>query len=374
MNKKLLFIVSEDWYFYSHRFDLAKDAIKSGYKVILVCHGFSKKKYIESAGIKFISVRNFNRSSLNLFKDIILFFSILNILRIEKPNIIHNVGLKPIIYGSLCALVCNIKNVVNAMGGLGYVFTSNKISIKIIKYLVVIFLKIIFRILKPRVILQNLEDYNCFINNSLICRERLYLIPGVGVDIDKFKFTKIPTGIPIVLLASRMLWSKGVSEFVEAAKLLRSKNLNVRFILLGSPDSGNPSSIPIDFLKNLNKNYIEWWGYSNDIYIELKKSTVVCLPSYYGEGIPKILLEAMSTGRPIITTNMPGCKELVLNKNGLLVSPKSVQDLANAVEYLIFNRNIIDEMGLKGRKIVEQEYSVKEINKQVLRIYQEYYN
>lgn len=368
---KILFFVTEDWYFMSHRFPIALEAKNNGYDVVILSNFSNYRSEIEQSGIRTISLKHCNRRSMNIFFEIISFFEIFIIYFRERPNIVHQVAIKPVIYGSICAKFLNIKCVVNALGGLGLIFTSKKLSYRIVKFFLDLILRFIHKNNRSIIILQSKDNVDYFLKNLVISADNIILIPSAGVDLKKFTITKLPNSPPVVMLASRMLWDKGVEKFVSAARLLKEENLTARFVLVGKPDIGNPNSISVQQLVSWNKEgFIEWWGHQNNMTRVLSQATIICLPSFYGEGTPKILIEAMACGRPIITTNISGCKDLVRDSDaGLLVDPNNVEDLINAIRTLIKDRSLCLKMGFGGRLFVKKHHDINDVVNITLNIY-----
>jgi len=224
-----------------------------------------------------------------------------------------------------------------------------------------------------RIIVQNPDDLQRLAKECDVDPNRITLIKGSGVDLKQFYPSQEPIGVPLVVLASRMLWNKGIGEFVEAASILNKEGVAARFALVGESDDHNPLSIPGSRLKKWHAdNRVEWWGYRTDMPSVLAQASVVCLPSYYGEGVPKILIEAAASGRPIVTTDMPGCREIVRDgENGLLVPVRNSRELARALGRLINDAPLRREMGYRGRRIVESEFSVESVVEETIQVYEE---
>lgn len=367
--KKLFLVVSEDWSFWSHRLPLALSAIDAGFEVTL----YTKINYLEekinAERIKVVNV-NFARSSKSPITDLLNIIKLARIYSKEKPDIIHNVALKTIFVSSIAAAFNKNTVVVNAFTGLGYVYSSNQLQAKVIRT----FIKPLFRLLMQKkrfwTIFQNPDDMNLFKKLKLSSPERSVLIRGSGVDTNEFVMTDDVNKIPVVMLASRILWDKGVGEFVEAAKRINKENIEAKFILIGDVDTANPMSIPVSTLEQWTSDgYISWEGHSNNMPETLSSASIVCLPSYR-EGLPKILLEAAAVGRPLIATDVPGCREIVKNgENGILVKLKDVGTLYDAIKMLIANKEMRRSMGQNSRNIIESELSTKIINAQTLELY-----
>ena len=370
---KILFVVTEDWYFCSHRLPLAEAAREAGFDVAVATRISKHEEVIHAAGIRTIPLQRLSRSSINIFRELAAFYELLMIYHFEQPDLVHQVALKPTIYGSFAAYLTNVPARVSALGGLGFVFSSNGKLAKVLKSVLIALFRYIFNNSRSRVIVQNAQDYATLAERAGVRRENLRLIPSAGVDITKYFLKPMLEGVPIVVLASRMLWDKGIGEFKDAAILLRQQGIKARFVLVGEPDVENPSSVSHAELAAWNEaGLVEWWGFQNDMPNILSQARIVCLPTYYGEGVPKVLIEAMACGRPIVTTDMPGCKELVASgDSGVLIRPRDSGALAEAIKTLLVSPAICSSMGVNGRKIAEQEYSLTQVVAETLSVYRE---
>lgn len=376
-NKKILINLTEDWFFKSHFLSRAIDAKKSGYDVFVTCNESNDRKFIEQRGIKFIS-SSLNRRSLNPFYELFVLIKYFFIFRKINPDIVHNVGPKPIIYGSIAARINNIKSVINAPIGMGFVFSSESIKAKFLKLILLFLLKLTLNThngndKKNRVIFENSDDMNFFLKRKIVKYNDSILIRGAGVEIDKELIkNKKKNDIPTVALVARMLEDKGIYEFVEAAKILKNKKIKVRFLLIGDVDKKNPTSLKQSTLKSWNdQQIIEWLGWVKDVKKILLGIDVLCLPSYR-EGLPKSLLEGASLALPLITTNTVGCREVVKDGvNGYLVPIKDSLGLSLAIEKLIKDKDLRLKMGEKSLKIAISQFSSEIINSQTIKIYNE---
>jgi glycosyltransferase involved in cell wall biosynthesis len=371
VNKKILYFVTEDWYFCSHRLPLAVAAKKAGYDVAVVTRVREHGERIESFGIRLIPLE-LSRRGTNPWTEWRLFRKLCAIYHREKPDLVHHVALKPVLYGTLAARLAGIPRVVNALAGLGYLFASTRSRAKLLRLVVQIAFRWLLNTRKGRVILQNPDDVRALIAAKALRPGHGVLIRGSGVDLDLFRPRAESDEIPIVVLASRMLWNKGIGEFVKAAEILRREDVQARFALVGDTDEENPAAIPSAQLEDwAASGIIEWWGKRNDMPETLARAHVVCLPSYYGEGVPKILLEAAAAGRAIVTTDMPGCREVVSHgENGLRVPARDPHALAGALKTLIGDRLLRERMGERGREIVETEFGVEKVVSATLAVYQ----
>ncbi len=377
IKKKIIINLTEDWFFVSHFLGRALEAKKAGYDVYISCNEEYSRKYIEENGIKFFPVP-LDRRGINPIYEFYLLLKYLYIFNKLKPDIVHNVGPKPIIYGSIIAKLLKIKSVINAPIGMGFVFTSSSIKAKFLKNILLVLFKFTMnkhhgRNKRNRVIFENSDDMNFFINAKIVNINDSILIRGAGVEIDnqlikKKKENKIPT----ITLVARMLKDKGIYEFVEAAKILHYKNIKGRFLLIGDIDKKNPTSLKKSTLEEWNdKKIIEWLGWVNDVNKILLETDILCLPSYR-EGLPKSLLEGAAIGLPLVTTNTVGCREVVLDGvNGYLVPIKESKKLSLAIQKLIEDKELRLRMGKESLRIAKSEFSSEIINSQTLSIYDE---
>lgn len=364
MKKKLLYFVSEDWYFCSHRLPLAIAAKDAGYDVVVVTRVTAHGEHIRDAGLRLVPFE-MSRRAMNPFSEASVLWRLVRLYRREKPDIVHHVAMKPVLYGTLAARACGVRRVVNALAGMGWILASGTWLARIVKWGVLSF----FRVILPRtsVIVQNRDDAELI--RGLGCH-RVHLIRGAGVDVAAIEVSSEPPGPCVVLLAARMLWDKGVGEYVEAARVLRARGVDVRMVLAGDPDESNPASIPREVLYGWHEsNTVEWLGYREDMPALLKSCHIVCLPSYR-EGIPKFLLEGLAAGLPVVTTDTPGCRETVAEGvNGFLVPLRDALALADALDRLISDDKLRKSMGLASRNLAISEFSSERIIAETLALY-----
>lgn len=371
MSKKLFLVVNVDWFFLSHRLELGLEALARGYDVTVFAieeggHGAE----IESYGFKFVPLPA-TRSGTNLFKEVRLLYFLYKKYKNEKPDIVHHVSLKTVIHGSIAAKFVDIPVVVNALSGLGFLFINSK-SNKLVYKLVMLLLSFGLMNNNIRFILQNEDDQKIISDFKKLSDEQIYLIKGSGVNLNKFGYSELPSGqIVRYLLPSRMLWDKGIGEFFEAAKIMKTRyNDRVHFVLSGRVDPGNKASITINQLQEWNDStYVEWIGHQTDMVSVYEESNIVVLPSYR-EGLPKALIEACAVGRPIITTDVPGCREVVKNRsNGILVKVRCVDSLVKAMDELYNKPKLCEEYGRRGRNIAESEFSIENVIDKTFQVY-----
>jgi glycosyltransferase involved in cell wall biosynthesis len=290
----------------------------------------------------------------------------------ERPDIVHHVALKPVVYGSIAARFACVPGRVNAVAGLGWLFTSDQGLMRLVRPVVRWTLARLLDARGSLTIVQNPDDRALLIHAHLP-EARLRLIRGAGVDTALFHPAPEPSGPVCIVLAARMLWNKGVEEFVRAAQILTEAGVCARFILVGDPDPGNPASVPVEVLRAWHgRNGVEWRGRRDDMPSVFHAAHIACLPSYYREGLPKVLLEAAACGLPIVATDAPGCREIVRDgENGFLVPVRDAETLAKALRNLIDHPALRAQMGRRGRQIVLEEFSQDRVIADTLAVYQE---
>ena len=375
MKKKLLFIVNVDWFFVSHRLQIAKAAQNNGYEIHLACKITNHFDFLIDHGI-FVHPLEIDRNSINVFKFFNSFYNIIKILKSVKPSIVHLVSIKSIIIGGLALKFKHKLPVVFSITGLGYIFIQNGFYQNIRKHLVKMLYYFVFNRNNSIIIFQNNDDINEF---TKLSKNKIILIPGSGVNTTEYLNLPIPNGQPIILMASRLLKDKGVYEYFDAVKYLKEHYTDfynkVRFVLVGEIDELNPSSInKSDLIKFQDYNLIEMWGHKSDMPNILTLASIVILPSYR-EGLPKILVEASSCGRPVITTDVPGCREAIINNiTGLLVPVKNHVALAEAIVLLISNKKLFINMSISARKFALMKFRIEDIITKHLEIYEKLQN
>jgi glycosyltransferase involved in cell wall biosynthesis len=367
--KRILFVVNSDWFFVSHRMRLALNTKKMGYDVYVATGNTGKTKDIISNGLDYIDFP-ISTKGTNPLEEIPTFIRLHKLFNEVKPDLVHLSTPKVVAYGSIVARLRKELRVVNLISGLGYSF-SNRPEAKWIGKIIRKLYRFGFKHKNSCTVFQNPDNMELFINENLVCGKSVALIRGSGVCLKEFAYVPEPDGIPVVMFAARMLYDKGVEEFVKMAEILQSKGVLARFVLVGDPDEGNPTSIPKSQLQEWDESeVIEWWGHRSDMSSALAESSIVVLPSYYQEGLPKVLIEAASVGRPIVASDIPGIREIVRpDKNGLLVEPRNLDSLVEAVGKLLSNRQLRNEYGKNGRLIVENEFEENIVFKSFLDIF-----
>lgn len=362
---KLLFVVTEDWYFVSHRLALAVAARRDGFDVAVATRFSSHRQAIEDAGLRAIPF-GMNRRGLNPLALLREAMELAGICRREHPDVVHLVALRPVVVGGLAARMAGIRRVVSAVTGMGFLFTDGG-RLPWIRSAVQRVLP--WLLSRGLTIVQNEDDARQLAAFGL-CSDRLRLIPGAGVDTKRFTPVVTSEDVPVVMMASRLLRDKGITEFVEAARTLRGRD--ARFVLVGAIDADNPASISDAELKRwMAEGVVEWWGQSEDMAATLARANIVCLPSYR-EGLPKVLLEAMACGKVCVATDVPGCREAVHHEdNGLLVPVKDAAALESAISRLLDHPDERRRMGARGRARAVEEFSQERVIETTLAVYRE---
>lgn len=373
--KKIFYVFSIDYQLISHRKAVVQAAIQKGYNVTVVAQDTGYRKEIESMGAKFIDLP-INRVGTNILEELKTFFFLFKLYKNHKPDLVHHISIKVVLWGALAARLAKVKNVVNAVNGLGVFFSTGEVD-SLIKKIFMQLIRFSNNRKKCVTIFQNNEDKHFFLSNKALKESQIRIIRGSGVDLNEFKFSEPPLEFPLkIVFTSRMVKEKGVEDIINAAKLLKNKYFDkIQFLLCGLIET-NPNAVSESYLQSeCDGDYIQYLGHCTNIKDILSKSSIVLLPSYYREGIPKSLIEATAIGRPIITTNSVGCRETVEDgKNGFIVPIKSPEEIANKIEALVSNLDLIPKMGKESRLLSEKEFSIDIVIDKHLQIYSELIN
>lgn len=381
---KILYVVNHAAFFVSHRLPIALAARDQGYSIDLITGqaGSPSMEVLATAKLKEARLCYervfFSSSGLNPVTELMGLIQLIKKVKKIQPEIIHCISPKGIIYGGLAARFTKTKNLVLAISGMGFAFTQGNSS-SLLRHLTSKIYSLLFAFVLRHpnvcVIVQNEDDRRSVIELTDLDPTRIRLIPGSGVDLEKFVHSKIKSKDPIVLLPARMLWDKGVGEFIEAAKRLKELMPEWRFMLAGAADYRNPTCVPVELLEELNANQvIEWMGHVDDMPPYFHKASIVCLPSYR-EGIPKCLLEGAAAGCAIVTTDAIGCREAILpGKSGLLVPVRDGEALKNALYLLMNNRDLRESFGHSGRELAIDKFGLDAVVKSTLLIYRDLSN
>lgn len=364
-------VVNEDRFFLSHRKPVALAARDAGYDTVIVTKSTGHQQEIENLGFKVIDLP-INPTGMNIREDMITLKFLISLYQKERPDIVHHVGLKNILWGGIAAKLTNVKGVVNAVSGLGGLFNGGKLSMTTRGILTA--MRFSNHRSGVKVIFQNNDDLNIFLTHKVVQYNQIEFTKGSGIDLKEYSYTEEPTdGTINVIFTARMVKEKGVTDLIDAAKILRPQyNGTVKFLLCGRL-TPNKSGITKEYLQEYcDDKYICWLGERNDVKHLLEKSHIMAFPSYYREGVPKSLIEACAVGRPIITCDSTGCRDVVDDKvNGFLVTPRNPKQLADALKRLIDDSDLRRKMGKASREKAEREFSIKEVIDIHLNIYRE---
>ncbi len=367
--RRLLFVDNSLDSFYAYRMPLAQAAKRAGFDVHVAAPTGRCEATILAEGLTFYALP-MTRSGMNLYRELSCVRHLYRLYRSVKPDLIHHLRLKPVLYGGIAAYAARVPAEVSMPTGLGHVFTAETPKARLMRKVTLWGCRVAFRHRNLRVIFQNPDDMGVFLGAKTLRKDRCALIRGSGVDVSEFIMTPEPLGEPVVLLAARMLRDKGIVEFVEAARILRKSGSRARFVLVGDTDPGNPTAISASELKNWEaEGLIEWWGFRDDMRSVLSQANIVCLPSYR-EGVPKVLIEAAAAGRAIVATDVPGCREIVRHgQNGLLVPARSAPALAESLSFLLENPYLRRRMARRGRHLAVADFSMDRVITETIAVY-----
>ncbi|MEZ8150928.1 glycosyltransferase family 4 protein [Vibrio splendidus] len=372
MNKKLVYVINVDWYFRLHWLERAEYFQSLGFDIHIVSSFSNDEIKNELASKGFICHQlSVKRKSVNLFREVVSVYSLKKILDEIEPELIHCVTIKPNIYMGLLNRVFFHKPIIYSVTGLGAVFSSNSIKFNLLKYIITTLYKCI-SISKSRFIFENGEDYKLFDEIGVLKYENGRVVKGAGIDLARFSPSMSPLN-KNVLFGARLLNEKGLACLVEAKQILESQGVEFTLNVAGIIDSDVSSAIPLSQVEAwASSGDINWLGNVQNMPKLIKENDIVCLPTTYGEGVPRILIEAASCQRAIITTDVVGCREIVShNVNGLLAQPGDAISLANCLRALLENDEKTLEFGVRGRQKVETEFSQEMVFEKTLKVYDE---
>ena len=372
MTHRLIIVVNCPAFFLSHRLDIALAAQQSGFQVHVATGAGTAITQIIEKGLKHHKLP-LSRSGMNLISELKALYAMCKLFRKVRPHLVHLVTIKPILYGGIAARLTGVHGVVAAVSGLGFLFLAGGFKKTVIRSLVARMYRLALGKRNLKVIFQNPDDCKTLMQATGLRQDKAIMIKGSGVNLSEYSVTPTPKGIPVVVMATRLIRDKGIYEFVEAAELLKKRGLAVRFWLAGDLDPGNPTSLKGEELSAwLKADVIEVLGHRNDIAHVFAQSNIVVLPSYYREGLPKVLIEAAACGRPVVTTDMPGCRDAIEREvTGLLVPPRDVVALADAIERLLSDPELCEQMGRSSRQLAEREFTIDKVISAHLDIYYE---
>jgi len=368
---KICYVVNNPAYFVSHRLPIGLALLAQDNEVYVIAPGECPTELSE-AGFKYHSVE-MSRKGMNPFAELSTIFSLRSLFKEIKPDLVHLVTIKPYLYGGIAARLAGVPAVVSAVAGLGILFSGKGINYKLLRTILFPMYRYAFGHKNLVAIFQNPQDRDLLVDWGVLDFNKAGMIRGAGVDLLVYPYLPEPDGVPIISFAARLLKDKGVIEFVEASRVLKFRGVEARFWLIGNPDPGNSNTVTQSQLDEWQRSgLIECLGYRTDIAVLFSQSNIVTLPSFYGEGLPKVLIEAAACGRAVVTTDHPGCRDAIEpNKTGVLVPVRNAEALADAIQDLIENPEKRETMGKAGRELAENVFDVNKVVEQHLDIYNE---
>lgn len=381
---KVILFANTDWYLYNFRLPLARALRDLGYEVLLLSPDGRYGPQMEAEGFRWQAFPLL-RKGMNPLQELVTMLKLYRLYKAERPDVVHHFTIKCVLYGSLAGHMAGVKQIINAITGLGFVFVSDTWLARLLRPVAHGLYRLALR--NTDVIFQNPDDIALFRQRRLLGKARVHLVRGSGADTERFVPSPEPEGVPVVMMVGRFLWDKGVGEFVEAARIVNrvlslskctlslskgmaAQDSSARFVLVGDTYPDNPRAVPPDQLQSwVDEGVVEWWGWHDDMLDMLPQAHILCLPSYR-EGMPLSLAEAGACARPVVTTDAPGCREIVQDGvNGFLVPVRDAPALAEALQKLILDPDLRQEMGRRGRERVEAGFSVRQIVKETLQVY-----
>ena len=363
-------MIPEDWYFWTHRLPLARAVQDEGFDVVIATRLHEHGSRIAAEGFRAVSIR-LRRKSRNPFSELAALVDLVLLYRRERPVFVYHVTAKPVLYGTVAARIAGVPAVVNAIAGLGHSFVARGLMARMLRVVIRRALLTVLSKSSSLVIFQTEADRVELVSSGIVRADRAVLIRGAGVDVDSFTPGEEPMGVPIVMFAGRLLWNKGVGDLVDAGALLEQDGVACRLVLVGVPDVDNPMAVSEETLRTWeNEGRAEWWGRRDDMSAVLRQATIVTLPTFYGEGVPKILLEAAACERAVIASDLPGCRDAVRDgETGLIVPAQRPELLAGAIRRLLDDASLRKQMGARGRALVRAEFSEEAVVAQTLDVY-----
>ena len=372
---KFVLYANTDWYLYNFRLSTAQELVAHGHEVVMLSPPGEFGERFAAHGLRWIQL-DMDRASLNPMRELLTVRRLAQVLKAERPDVLHNFTVKCAIYGALAARAAKVPAVINAVAGMGYVFTSDRALARALRPVVKLLMRGTLGGSRSRLILQNPDDADAFVSARLVPQDQIRVIRSSGVNISRF--TPPPRSSdpkPMrVVLAARLLWEKGIGEFVEAARMLKQEGRTIECLLAGMPDPGNPRSVRHDQVDAwVEEGSVRWLGHVEDMPALLRSVDVMALPSYYREGVPKSLIEAAACGLALVTTDMAGCREVVTSHgvDGLHVEPRNAHSLAAALRALDDDRVLLARLGDHAREKALAEFDERSVIARTIAVYDE---
>ncbi len=369
---KLIFLVTEDWYFWAHRLPQARAARDAGFAVAVATRVDRHGDLIRGEGFALLPL-GWRRGSINPLAAIGAILEVARLYRRERPAIVHHVSQKPVLIGSIAARLAGIEVVINAFTGLGFLFVADGVKARIVRTVLISLLRIAASRPGVRFLVENPDDRLVLEQARIAPAERIVLILGSGVDLDRYQVLPTPAGPVVIACATRMLRIKGPADVVAAFRLLRGRGVFARLILAGASDPENHAAIPAAELERwAAEPGVTWLGHVQDIRSVWAQAHVAVLASLGGEGIPMSLMEAAACGRPLVATDVPGCREVVRDgETGLLVPPGDVARLADALERMARDAGLRTRCGAAARALVASRMDAGTVGRRTMAVYRE---
>jgi glycosyltransferase involved in cell wall biosynthesis len=372
---KFIFFANTDWYLYNFRLSTARQLKALGHDVVMLSPPGEFGERFAQHGLRWITL-GMRRESLNPYREAVTLRELIGILRQERPDLLHSFTLKCAVYGAFASRAAGVPAVVNAVAGMGYVFTSDQIKARALRPVVKMLMRQTLGAGNSRLILQNPDDADAFARFRIAPAENVRVIRSSGVDTSRFNPEARSERPPRlrVLLAARLLWEKGVGEFVEASRLLREQGRDIEFLLAGMPDPGNPRSVARAEVEQWQSDgLLTWLGHVEDMPSLLRSVDVMALPSYYREGVPKSLIEGAASGLAIVTTDLPGCREVVSEHgiDGLHAEPSNAIALAERIALLDDDRDLLRTLARRAREKALEHFDEQMVIRRTIEVYDE---
>ncbi|MGO4550149.1 glycosyltransferase family 4 protein [Lysobacter sp. 2RAF19] len=372
---KFVFYANTDWYLYNFRLSTALKLKAEGHDVVMLSPPGEFGERFQAHELRWIQL-TMDRASLNPWREAQTISALTRILRAERPDLLHNFTVKCAIYGAIAARAARVPAVVNAVAGMGYVFASDAVLARTLRPMVKLLMRGTLGGKQSRLILQNPDDADAFVRARLVPQQHIRVIRSSGVNLERFlPVDPIGEARPLrVLMAARLLWEKGIGEFIEAARLLHAQGRNIEFVIAGSPDPGNPRSASREQAQAwVAEGLVDWRGHVDDMPTLMRSMDVIALPSYYREGVPKSLIEAAACGLAVVTTNLPGCREVVSEDgvDGLHVEPRCARSLAERLAMLDDDRVLVRRLGDEARRKAMEHFDEQMVIRRTIEVYDE---
>ena len=372
---RIAIVVQSLEFLLSHRIEICIAALQNGHEVHVI------SPFNESAVLKLEKMNmclhdiKINGTGKNPMEDLKTLFSLRRKFNLIKPDLVHLITIKPQLYGGLMSRLTGVPAVVSAVPGLGVFFSSKKITYRLLRFFLYPICKVAFGHNNQKFIFQNQDDRKTLLKLGLVKIHEVEMIRGSGADLSKYIYTPEPKGTPVISIASRLLKTKGIEVFMQAAKKIKNDGVDAQFWVIGERDSDNKNSITHDQLEIWkNENIVKFFGFRQDIPQIFSRSNIVVLPSFFNEGLPKVLIEAAACGRAVITTDHTGCRDAIEADTGILIPTRDHESLVNAIKFLINNPDKRQSMGFAGRELAIKEFDVKLVVLKHMKIYNELFN